>query len=111
MNIGIFPASGALGGSTLNHLLSQVDPQQVTLISRHPQKLSFQGDQGTTLRKADFDDAASLDGAFEGVKTLNLISYPTFEFEHRAMVCPQINLQGTCGFRTHISHHTSDHLV
>jgi uncharacterized protein YbjT (DUF2867 family) len=91
MSIGIFPASGALGGSTLSHLLSQVDPQQVTLISRHPEKLSSQRERGATLHRADFDDPASLDGAFYGVKTLNLISYPTFEFEHRAMVSVDVD--------------------
>jgi uncharacterized protein YbjT (DUF2867 family) len=60
-----------------------VDPKDVVLISRHPEKLQREHEAGATVRKADFDDPESLKGVFEGVKTLNLISYPSIEHEHR----------------------------
>lgn len=81
--IAIFPAAGALGASTLTHLLGLVDPAGVVLIARHPSKLEGPRSKGATIRQADFDDAASLVGTFEGVTTLNLISYASTEIEHR----------------------------
>lgn len=84
--IGIFPAAGGLGGATLHTLLQICDPKQVVLISRHPEKLAKAAERGASTRKADFDDDASLEHAFEGVDVLNLISYPSFVVEHRVKV-------------------------
>jgi uncharacterized protein YbjT (DUF2867 family) len=88
MRIAIFPAAGGLGGATLSHLINttEVEASSVTLISRHPEKLEKEKNQGATLRKADFDELETLDGAFEGVDVLNLISYPSFTHEHRYKV-------------------------
>lgn len=86
-NIGVFPASGGLGGSTLTHLLNAVDPSRVTAIVRRPQNLSSHvTDAGASVRAADYDDASTLDRAFDGISTLNLISYASIEHEHRFTV-------------------------
>ncbi|OQD78910.1 hypothetical protein PENANT_c072G03931 [Penicillium antarcticum] len=37
--LGIFPAPGGLGGSTLRQLLEQVPPNDVVLVARSPEKL------------------------------------------------------------------------
>jgi uncharacterized protein YbjT (DUF2867 family) len=60
MSIAIFPAAGGLGGATLSHLLNIYPPQKVTLVSRHPEKLEKEKKLGATVRKADFDEPASL---------------------------------------------------
>lgn len=83
MSVAIFPAAGGLGGATYTALLKLIDPKDVLLISRNPDKLQQEHKAGATVRKADFDDPESLRGVFEGVKTLNLISYPSIEHEHR----------------------------
>ncbi len=83
--IAIFPAAGALGGSISNHLLNFVPSQNLILISRHPQKWGSAARNATT-RAADFDDASSLETAFEGAKYLCLISYPSFRHLHRVKV-------------------------
>ncbi|KAI2788254.1 hypothetical protein POX_e06267 [Penicillium oxalicum] len=81
--IGIFPASGGLGGSTLRHLLAQVPPSDVVLIARSPEKLSKEEAAGATVRKADYDDVQTLDQVFDGIWSLNLISYASIQNEHR----------------------------
>ncbi|WRT69941.1 uncharacterized protein IL334_006932 [Kwoniella shivajii] len=88
MKIAIFPAAGGLGGATLSHLLhtAKVDPSSVVLVSRSPDKLDKEANSGAITRKGDFDDPDSLKGAFEGVDALNLISYPSFQHEHRVKV-------------------------
>lgn len=89
MSIGIFPASGGLGGATLEHLLGIVDPQHVTLITRSPERLRTQQQDGAIVRKADFE--GSFEGVFQGVRTSNLISYPGTQVEHRFNVSPRLN--------------------
>ncbi|GAA6002042.1 hypothetical protein JCM10207_003049 [Rhodosporidiobolus poonsookiae] len=84
--LGIFPASGALGTSTLTHLLALLPPEQrssVVLAARHPDKLKAQGEQGAMIRQADYDRPDTLEPAFEGVKTLCLISYASVQNDHR----------------------------
>lgn len=81
--IGVFPAAGGLGTATLEQLLKTVEPSRVVLISRHPEKLQEEIKLGATPRKADYDDPASFDGAFEAVDILNIISYPSFVKDHR----------------------------
>jgi uncharacterized protein YbjT (DUF2867 family) len=84
--IAIFPAAGGLGGATLTHLLntSQIDPSSLVLVARHPEKLAEESKKGVDVRKGDFDHLESLQkGVFRGVDALNLISYPSFEHEHR----------------------------
>ncbi|KAJ5798496.1 uncharacterized protein N7503_007792 [Penicillium pulvis] len=81
--IGVFPASGGLGSSIVNHLRSLVPATDLILIARNPAKLSDEKEAGATIRQADYDDPASLDNAFDGIQTLMLISYASFEIDHR----------------------------
>ncbi|KAJ5354834.1 hypothetical protein N7541_005878 [Penicillium brevicompactum] len=81
--IGVFPAAGGLGGSTVNHLSKQVPASQLVLIARKPGKLANFERDGATVRQADYDQPSSLETAFDGVDVLMLISYASFELEHR----------------------------
>lgn len=84
--IGVFPASGGLGGSTINHLSKLVPASQLILIARKPEKLIDFEKAGSTVRHADYDKPETLENAFEGVDVLMLISYASFEIEHRIKV-------------------------
>ena len=85
--IGVFPASGGLGGSTLNHLVNAVNPYRVVAIVRKPQNVARQlVDVGVTVRGADYDEASTLDHAFDELSTLNLISYASIDHEYRFKV-------------------------
>lgn len=87
--LAIFPASGGLGGATLQHLfplLSSSEYADIVLISRHPEKLQGQNELGAVTRKADYDEPDSLEPAFEGVSTLCLISYASNQKTHRIKV-------------------------
>lgn len=83
--IAIFPASGGLGTATLQHLFKthHADPKNVVLVARSPERLASYAEKGVDVRKADYDDADTLVHAFDGVKTLNLISYASIQHEHR----------------------------
>ncbi|PGG97795.1 hypothetical protein AJ79_09093 [Helicocarpus griseus UAMH5409] len=81
--IGVFPASGGLGTSTINHLVDLVPASQLILIARSPERLDKFKLDGATVRWADYDEPSSLDTAFDYVDTLFLISYASFEIEHR----------------------------
>lgn len=85
MQIGIFPAAGGLGGSTYNHLLKQVDPKDVTLISRHPEKVPLEYiTSGVTNRQMSWQTSVEAYGnVFDGIDVLFLVSYPTYEHEVR----------------------------
>ncbi|KAF4446880.1 hypothetical protein F53441_9511 [Fusarium austroafricanum] len=86
--IGIFPASGALGTSTYTHLLSQVPNDKVTLINRYPEKVPQKyAENGTTVRQASYESTAEeLQAAFAGINILFLISYPSHVHEYRTRV-------------------------
>ncbi|KZF19850.1 NmrA-like family protein [Xylona heveae TC161] len=82
--VAIFPASGKLGTSIYTYLLTKIDPKDLILISRNPDKTPKKYvDAGVTLRRADYDFAESLERAFDHVDCLVLISYPTLEDEIR----------------------------
>ncbi|KAJ6115372.1 hypothetical protein N7486_001150 [Penicillium sp. IBT 16267x] len=81
--IGVFPASGGLGSSIVKHLQNLVPASDLILIARNPSKLSDGKQAGATIRHADYDDASSLDNTFDGIHTLMLISYASFEIDHR----------------------------
>jgi uncharacterized protein YbjT (DUF2867 family) len=88
--IGIFPASGGLGGSTYTHLLQRNDVRadKVVLISRDPSKTpAAYRDRGVTLRQASYESsAAELEKAFAGIEVLFLISYPSHVRDYRVKV-------------------------
>lgn len=85
--LGVFPASGGLGGSTVKHLLSLVPASNVVLIARNPDKLAAESRQGAVVRRADYDDKSTLERVFEGIGALFLISYASCEHQHRSQVC------------------------
>lgn len=86
--IGIFPASGALGGSTYRHLLKLVPNDHVTLINRYPEKVEAQyRDAGVRVRKASYESSLQeLELAFSGLDVLFLVSYPSHVHEYRVKV-------------------------
>ncbi|CAI7575710.1 unnamed protein product [Penicillium pancosmium] len=84
--IGVFPASGGLGSSVVNHLKTLVPASQLLLIARHPEKLATVSREGASVRQADYDIPSSLTSAFDGVDVLMLISYASFEVQHRVDV-------------------------
>lgn len=84
--IGVFPASGGIGGSTVKHLLPRLPAPNLVFIARNPARLDFASTAGATIRQADYDDDKSLEHAFDGIETLFLISYASVEVEHRAEV-------------------------
>ncbi|KQS72691.1 NAD(P)-dependent oxidoreductase [Rhizobium sp. Leaf371] len=69
-------AAGQFGRLVLDELLAsgQVAPADIVAASRDPAKLAAYGEKGVTLRKADFDDAATLDAAFQGIDKALIIS-------------------------------------
>ncbi|PYH90908.1 NAD(P)-binding protein [Aspergillus ellipticus CBS 707.79] len=81
--VGVFPAPGGIGGSTVKHLLPRLPPQNLVFIARNPAKLADASAAGATVRKADYDDEASLEHAFDGINILFLISYASVENEYR----------------------------
>lgn len=86
--VGIFPASGALGGSTYRHLLKLVPNDHVTLISRFPEKVEAEyRDAGVRARKASYESSPQeLELAFSGLDVLFLVSYPSHVHEYRVKV-------------------------
>lgn len=86
VKIGVFPASGALGSSVVNHLAKLVPVSDLVLIARYPEKLYDLQQAGAKVRKADYDEPSTLDTAFEGVDVSMLISYASFEIDHRVKV-------------------------
>ena len=84
--IGVFPASGGIGGSTVNHLLPRYSAQSLIFIARNPANLDFAAEVGAGVRQANYDDDKALETAFVGIDTLFLISYASVEVEHRAEV-------------------------
>lgn len=85
--IAVFPASGGLATSIINHLLQLVPASELLLIARYPDKLAHLSRHGATIRKADYDHPESLERVFDGAGVLMLVSYASFEIEHRVQVC------------------------
>lgn len=69
-------ASGQLGQRVIHHLLNTlgVAPARIVAASRKPQALAGLAALGVSVRAIDFDDAASMAGAFDGVGRALLIS-------------------------------------
>ena len=89
MTIAITGASGQLGRLTAEALLEAVAPSDVVLVTRSPDVLADLAERGAAVRRADFDDPASLPPAFEGVERLLLISASVIGnrvHQHRAAI-------------------------
>lgn len=69
-------ASGQLGRLVIDHLLAsgKVDPATVIATTRDPAKLDAYAVRGVSVRRADFDDPASLDAAFAGADKVLIVS-------------------------------------
>jgi NAD(P)H dehydrogenase (quinone) len=74
MTVAVTGASGNLGRAVAKGLLRALDPQDVVLITRTPDKLADLAARGADVRRGDFDEPASLAAAFAGVDRLLLIS-------------------------------------
>lgn len=74
MRIVITGASGELGRMSAQAALRTLDPAQLILVSRNPDKLADFARRGVEIRHADFDEPASLAPAFAGAGRLLLIS-------------------------------------
>ena len=86
--VAIFPAAGALGTSTYEHVLKLLPGRRVVLISRNPSKVPEKvASSGAELRRADYNDPNSFKDVFDGISYLFLVSYPSIEIEHRFEVC------------------------
>ncbi|KAB5585090.1 hypothetical protein GE09DRAFT_14539 [Coniochaeta sp. 2T2.1] len=88
MTVGIFPASGGLGGSTSTHLSKLLPGTDIILVNRYPEKTpSHLTEAGIQVRKASYESCpAELEAAFAGIDVLFLISYPSHVHEYRVKV-------------------------
>ena len=69
-------AAGHLGQRVISHLLDtlHIPAGRIVAATRAPEKLSALAARGVAVRRADFDDPASLDSAFAGAQRLLLVS-------------------------------------
>ena len=74
MTLLVAGASGHLGRGVAEELLTRVQPGEVRLLTRSPDRLADLAARGAEVRVADFDDPASLAAAFAGGSRLLLIS-------------------------------------
>jgi NAD(P)H dehydrogenase (quinone) len=67
-------ATGKLGRLVLDELLQKTDAKNVVALARDPTVLQAYDQKGVQVRKADYDDPASLEAALRGVDRVLLIS-------------------------------------
>ena len=73
--IAVTGASGKLGGATIRFLLQRkVAPNNIVAVVRDPAKVADLAAQGVQVRRGDYTDTKSLEGAFRGVDKLLFIS-------------------------------------
>lgn len=73
MKIGITGATGNLGRLVTQHIIDKVGPTAVVALARNPDAARAKLGEGIEARRADYDDAATLGPAFEGLDRLILI--------------------------------------
>lgn len=73
--------AGQLGRAVVRHLLASegVAPSQLIVATREPAKLAGLVDRGVAVRRADFDDPATLAAAFAGAQRALIISTDTLD--------------------------------
>jgi NAD(P)H dehydrogenase (quinone) len=89
VTVAVTGASGQLGRKVADLLLERLDPSQVVLLTRTPEALASYSERGAAVRRADFDEPASLADAFSGADRALLISALDFERrtgQHRAAI-------------------------
>lgn len=67
-------ATGALNGSTTDHLLDRLPANEIAVAVRDPSKAGRFADRGVEVRHGDYADPASLPSAFAGADQLVLVS-------------------------------------
>ena len=67
-------SSGKLGRLVLQALLETTEAGRVVALARDPQKLADFAKRGVVVRKANYDEPASLGPALEGAERLLLVS-------------------------------------
>lgn len=67
-------ATGKLGRLVLDDLLEQTDAANIVALARDPTALQAYDQKGVQVRKADYDDPASLEAALAGVDRVLMIS-------------------------------------
>jgi NAD(P)H dehydrogenase (quinone) len=67
-------ASGDLGRRTTQILLQRVEPQNLTLVTRNPNKLAEAAARGAKVCRGDYRDLGSLEPAYAGNDVLMIIS-------------------------------------
>lgn len=67
-------ATGALNGSTVEHLLDALPASEIAVVSRDAAKAAPFADRGVEVRTGDYADRASLPAAFAGADQLLLVS-------------------------------------
>lgn len=72
-------ASGKLGRATVEHLLA-LGEKNIIATTRKPEALADLAAKGVEVRKADFDDVASMDSAFQGVDRLLIVSTNALDY-------------------------------
>ena len=79
MTVAVTGASGQLGRKVADLLLERLEPSQVVLLTRSPEAVASYSERGAVVRRADFDEPASLSDAFSGADRALLISALDFE--------------------------------
>jgi NAD(P)H dehydrogenase (quinone) len=74
MSVIVTGAAGHLGRHVAGQLLERLAPEHVVLVTRRPEALREFRARGADVRYGDFDDPASLPGAFAGGRRMLLIS-------------------------------------
>jgi NAD(P)H dehydrogenase (quinone) len=74
MSIVVTGASGQLGRLVAQELFERVSPTEFVLVTRYPESLADLAARGADVRRGDFDDPASLPGAFAGAEKVLVIS-------------------------------------
>ena len=74
MKILVTGATGNLGSKIVEHLLAKKTNEDIVVSVRNVEKANHLVKQGVEVRHGNFDDAASLDKAFEGVDRVVLVS-------------------------------------
>lgn len=67
-------ATGALNGATVDHLLTAVRPEEVTVVVRDPTRARHLAERGVAVRRGAYADPAALVEAFAGADQLLLVS-------------------------------------
>lgn len=78
MSIVITGATGQLGRFVVDFLAKKVDPAQIVVAVRSPERAADLLALGVVVRKADYNDVSSLEAAFAGASKVLLISSSEF---------------------------------